>query len=155
MLAAPEAVFAYLDDHRRLAAHMTEPSWKMAGSHMTISLDGTEGRAVGSRISLSGTVLGVPLQVDEVVTVYAAPVSKAWQTVGSPHLLVIGAYEMGFSVRSLPHGSELTVFIDYALPEGAASRVLGHLFGGAYARWCTNRMARDASTHFNLRHRRE
>ena len=148
---APDAVFAYLDDHRRMAAHMTERSWKMAGSRMMISLDAKEGRAVGSQISLSGRILGVLLQVDETVTVYAPPVSKTWQTVGSPHLLVIGAYEMGFSLRPLPHGSELTVFINYALPDGGASRVLGQLFGRAYARWCTKRMARDAMTHFNGR----
>ena len=79
---APDAVFAYLDDHRRMAAHMTERSWKMAGSRMMISLDAKEGRAVGSQISLSGRILGVLLQVDETVTVYAPPVSKTWQTVG-------------------------------------------------------------------------
>ncbi len=152
LVAAPNAVFAYLDDHRRMAAHMTDRSWKMAGSRMTISMDEKDGRAVDSRISLGGKVLGVPLQVDETVTVYAPPLSKTWQTVGSPHLLVIGAYEMGFFICPLLRGSELTVFIDYALPEGGASRVLGHLFGSAYARWCTNRMARDAETRFNRSH---
>ncbi len=149
MHAAPDAVFAYLDDHRRMAAHMMEGSWAMAGSRMTVSLDEKNGRSIGSRISLDGRFLGVPLHVDETVTVYAEPVSKAWHTVGVPHLLVVGAYEMGFSIRPLQHGSELTVFIDYALPDGAVSRLLGHLFGGKYARWCTNTMAGDARTHFD------
>ena len=132
-----------------MAAHMTDRSWKMAFSRMTISMDAKDGRAVGSRIALTGRILGILLQVDETVTVYAPPVSKAWHTVGAPHLLVIGAYEMGFFIRPLPHGSALTVFIDFALPDGGVSRVLGRLFGRVYARWCTNTMAGDALKHFD------
>jgi hypothetical protein len=40
------------------------------------------------------------------------------------------------------------VFIDYALPARALARWLGRTFGGAYARWCTHRMVRDAVAHF-------
>ena len=151
MSATPATVFALLDDHRRMAAHMTEPSWRMAGSHMTIEMDEQQGRAVGSKITLSGKVLGLSLKVEEIVTQYDVPRAKAWKTVGSPRLLVIGHYSMGFSLVPRQGGSVLRVFIDYSPPDKGVSRLLGRVFGKAYARWCTNRMARDATMHFNLR----
>ena len=88
--APPVEVFDFLDDHRRLSAHMTEPSWQMAGSSMTIVMDTNQGRALGSRITLSGRILGLSLEVEEVVTKYDPPHSKTWETVGTPRLLVIG-----------------------------------------------------------------
>ena len=149
--ASPVEVFDFLDDHRRLSAHMTEPSWQMAGSSMTIGMDEKQGRALGSRITLSGSILGLSLEVEEVVTQYNPPFSKAWETVGSPRLLVIGPYGMGFSVSARQGGSLLRVFIDYSPPGAGAARVLGQLFGKSYARWCTQRMVRDAMVHFNAR----
>ena len=149
--ALPIEVFDFLDDHRRLSAHMTEPSWQMAGSSMTIGMDEKQGRALGSRITLSGSILGLSLEVEEVVTQYNPPFSKAWETVGSPRLLVIGPYGMGFSVSARQGGSLLRVFIDYSPPGAGAARVLGQLFGKSYARWCTQRMVRDAMVHFNAR----
>ena len=146
--APPVEVFALLDDHRRLAAHMTKPSWMMAGSHMTIDIDEKEGHASGSKIVLSGKILGLSLMVEEVVTEYDAPYTKAWATIGSPRLLVIGPYRMGFSIFHRHDGSLLRVSIDYSAPNKGVSRLLGRLFGKSYARWCTNRMARDAAMHF-------
>ncbi len=149
--APPAQVFALLDDHRRLAAHMTKASWMMAGSHMRIDMDEKEGHAAGSKIALNGTVLGLPLMVEEVVTEYGPPYSKAWQTIGMPRLLVIGPYRMGFSLSGQQGGSRLRVFIDYSPPNKGVSHLLGRLFGTWYARWCTNRMARDAAEHFQTR----
>ena len=141
VVAAPPAeVFALLDDHARLSAHMTRRSWMMAGSRMAIDLDAQGGRAVGSKIRLHGRILGIPLDVEEVVTEREPPYAKAWETIGSPRLLVVGPYRMGFRLEPRGDASALTVFIDYEAPAGALSR--------AYARWCTERMARDARAHF-------
>jgi hypothetical protein len=146
--ATAAEVFDFLDDHRRLSAHMTKSSWMMAGSRMTIDMDEKQGRAAGSKITLSGKIIGLSLNVEEVVTEYDHPNSKAWETIGSPRLLVIGSYRMGFSLSSRQGGSLLRVFIDYSLPSQGVSRFLGRVFGKSYARWCTNRMARDAIMHF-------
>jgi hypothetical protein len=149
LVAAPaERVFAHLDDHARLSSHMSESSWMMGGGRMTIEFDEGRGRKLGSRIRLAGKVFGIDLSVEEVVTEHRPPYNKAWQTIGSPKLLVIGAYRMGFEL--LPRGghSELCVFIDYELPDGAIARRLGRLFSGIYARWCTRRMAEDAVKYF-------
>ncbi len=149
--APPAEVFDLVGDHRRMVAHMTKSSWMMAGSHMTIQMDENEGRAIGSTIALKGKILGLPLSVEEVITEYDPPHSKAWETIGSLRLLVIGSYRMGFAISPRQAGSRLRVFIDYSLPDEGVARLLGLMLGKSYARWCTNRMARDAAKHFQTR----
>ena len=73
---------------------------------------------------------------------------KVWETTGTPNLLVIGQYRMGYEITPKGRASLLRVFIDYALPDGPFSGLLGGLFGNFYARWCTRRMADDAAKHF-------
>ncbi|HEY0834247.1 MAG TPA: SRPBCC family protein [Azospirillum sp.] len=142
--ATPEQLFAHLDDHERLAAHMEKRSAMMMGGHMTYAFDDTGGRAVGSVIRMGGSVLGVTLEVEEVVTERIPPRRKVWETVGRPRLLIIGAYRMGFDIEPKGGGSTVRVFIDYRHPTSLAGRVLGRLFARAYARWCVERMAQDA-----------
>ena len=149
--APADEVFTHLDDHSRLSAHMTQPSWIMAGSRMTIELDAAEGRAVGAVIRLRGRVLGIPLSVEEIVTERGPPLRKVWNTTGRPRLLVIGPYRMGYEITPRARSAQLRVFIDYALPDGPIAQWLGRLFGSSYARWCTRRMANDAAVHFQER----
>ncbi len=99
--AAPGELFAELDDHARLVAHMTRSSAMMAGSSMQFSFDETRGQAVGSKILMKD-------------------------------------------------GSWLTVFIDYQ-DSPAPWRWLGRLLGPAYARWCTQSMAKGAADVFSSR----
>ena len=148
-LAAPaRAVFDYLDDPTRLSAHMTESSWMMGNSRMTIEVDGGGGRRPGSEIRLSGRIFGAELSVAERVIEHDPPRVKVWQTIGSPRLLIIGQYRMGLRIDAQPGGSMLTVFIDYELPQSWPGRGLGWLLGGFYARWCTRQMVEDARRHF-------
>lgn len=138
-------LFARLDDHARLSSHMRESSWRMLGSRMELAFDAAGGRAVGSHVRLTGRVLGIPLAVEEAVTERTPPERKVWETLGTPRLLVIGSYRMGFEIaRAAERRSRLRVFIAYALPEPAPARWLGRVLGGAYARWCVDRMLRDA-----------
>lgn len=146
--ASPAEVFAFLDDHRRLSSHMTRPSLMMAGGRMTLSFDALEGRALGAKITLKGRVLGMALAVEEAVTQYQPPHSKTWQTVGTPKLLVVGAYTMGFTIQPKGNAALLQVFIDYAPPDRGFARLLGRVFGKTYAAWCTKRMVDDAAAHF-------
>jgi hypothetical protein len=156
-LQAPAGrVFAQLDDHTRLAAHMSRRSWRLGWGRMDLHLDERAGRAIGSRIRLEGRVLGVRLALEEVVTEHAPPTRKVWMTVGTPQLFVIGPYRMGFVLMPAAAGASgggadaatLTVFIDYSLPDRGLSRLLGRLFGHWYARWCTERMVTDARAAF-------
>jgi len=142
--------FAYIDDPTRLSSHMSESSWKMGGGRMEVVLDQGRGQKVGSQIRLIGRVFGIELLVDEVVVERDPPHRKVWETTGSPKLLVIGPYRMGFDLSTNENGLMLRVFIDYALPERAPARWLGRLFGKYYARWCTQQMVDDAVKHFAL-----
>ena len=118
---------------------------------METELDEGRGQKIGSRIRLSGRVLGVELSVEEIVTERNPPRRKVWETIGAPKLLVIGPYRMGFELSPQGKGSMLRVFIEYALPESAPARWLGRLFGRYYARWCTQQMVDDAVRHFETR----
>jgi len=149
VVAAPaEVIFDELDDHRRLSAHMAEPSWIMLGSRMDLRFDTAGGRAVGSRIRLDGRVLGIPLAVEEAVVERISPTRKVWQTIGTPGLLVVAGYRMGFEITPAGLNAKLRIFIDYDLPRGGRSRWLGRLFGARYARWCVERMLSDAVARF-------
>jgi hypothetical protein len=141
----PEQVFAKLDDHARLAAHMAKPSWRMGWATMRIITDPHRSRGVGSHIALRGRVFGFRLSVDEAVTRYEPPSLKEWETTEEPRLLVIGQYRMAFSATALRDGTELRVTIDYNRPTSPFPRLLGVLFGRMYARWCTSQMVSDAA----------
>jgi hypothetical protein len=145
--APPETLFAEIDDPERLADHMTSSSMMMAGSSMQYSYDDKAGKAVGSRIGMSGTMLGIRLGLEEIVTERDPPLRKAWETLGEPRLLVIGSYRMGFEIAAREGGSRLTVFIDWNDPP-APWLWLGRLLGPAYARWCARSMANGAADHF-------
>lgn len=147
--ASAANLFARLDNHRRLAAHMEKPSWMMAGGTMHVETDAQQARAVGSVIRVSGRVLGMELGVEEVVTERLVPWHKTWETRGAPSLLVIGAYRMGFTISPRLDQSHLAVFIDYRLPPRGIPYLLGLLFGRAYAAWCTRRIATDATAMAN------
>lgn len=116
---------------------------------MTTELDSLRGQAVGSVIRMKGRILGMSLQVEEVVIHHEPPVRKTWETRGQPRLLVIGRYQMGFELSPAAAGTRLRVWIDYSLPSGLAGRWLGKRLGQVYADWCVTRMVRDAVEFFN------
>ena len=146
--ASGDSVFAHVDDHARLSSHMDQSSWMMGGGRMALELDESRGHRVGSRIRVAGRVFGVRLSLEEIVTERTPPQHKVWETSVPPRLLVMGHYRMGFEITPEDTGSRLRVFIDYALPDAPLTRWLGYLFGGYYARWCTQRMVGDAAKHF-------
>jgi hypothetical protein len=148
--APPGRVFDYLDDPLALAAHMSEPSAMMTGSRMSAEVDARGGREVGSKISMSGRMMGLELSLEEVVTERRPPYAKVWETIGSPKLVVIAQYRMGFEVTPSGDAALVRVFVDYRLPPSGPGLWLGRLLGGVYARWCVQSMSRDAARHFSL-----
>ena len=68
--ATDSTVFAFVDNHAQFSSHMSESSWMMGGSQMSTRIDEGKGQAVGSHIVMSGRVLGLHLELDEVVTVH-------------------------------------------------------------------------------------
>ena len=115
------------------------------GRIMPIETDSEGGHAVGSHIRLGGRVLGLALNVECIVTQREPPRFKAWQTVGTPRLLVIGPYRMSVAIEPWSRrGSRVIITIDYALPQNRIWR----WFGPTYARWCVRQMARDLARSF-------
>lgn len=146
--ASAEALFDYLDDHRRLAGHMSRPSMMMLGGRMSYEFDLTEGREIGGRIRMTGAFLGMRLYVEETIVERRPPVRKVWETTNRPLLLVIGSYRMGFDIEATQVGCDLRVFIDYDLPPTTTGRLIGRFLGPTYARWCVDRIASDAAIRF-------
>ena len=116
---------------------------------MSINVDADDGRVVGSKISMQGRMMGIPLSLEEVITERQVPARKVWQTIGTPNLVIMAHYRMGFEFTPSGDASLVRVFIDYSLPTTAPGLWLGRLLGRAYARWCTKQMANDAVKHFN------
>lgn len=127
---------------------MARRSWQLAGASMTIETDVDGGRVVGSHIRLRGNLLGILLRVEGKVVQGDPPKLKAWETVGQPHLQVIGRYRMSVSIDGQGDLSHVKIAIDYALPATAPTRWLGMSFGSMYARWCVRQMARDLVHQF-------
>lgn len=146
--AWPEELFAFLDDQASLGGHMEKPSVMMLGGSMRYVLDTARGQAVGSVSRMEGKVLGLTLSVAEEVVVRDPPRRKVWRTIGTPRLLIIGFYAMGFEIEPGEAGSRLRVFIDYELPADVFGRLLGRALARLYARWCVRRMAHDAAARF-------
>lgn len=144
--ARAREIFPYVDDFSRLSSHMSQSSAMMMGGKMDMSFDDARGQAIGSHVRMKGRIMGIDLFLEEVVTERDPPRHKAWETIGSPRLLVIGSYRLGFDIIDGSDTSVLRVFIDYNLPP--ASRWLGHLFGKMYARWCVQQMVKGARDHF-------
>ena len=149
--ANAEEVFAFADDFTRLSSHMGQSSAMMMGSSMQTSFDEGRGQAVGSHVRMTGRMLGIDLLLDEVVREREAPLHKAWETVGTPRLLVIGGYRLGFDITSIGQRSVLRVFIGYNLPTQPAQRLLGRLFGPVYAKWCVRQMVNGAAASLAIR----
>ncbi|AWC23703.1 hypothetical protein ASC75_08055 [Aminobacter sp. DSM 101952] len=148
--ASPTAIYEFLDDQSNLSAHMRQSSGMMLGSSMDIHMEPDQARHVGSRFGFTGRILGIPLSVEEVVTGREPPISKTWETTAEPRLWVIGRYMMGFELAPTAEaGTILRVYIRYDLPAGGFTRLLGRVFGGIYAAWCTRQMVVDAQKHFD------
>ena len=146
--AQPSVVFDYIDQPQRLSAHMARRSWQLGGASMAIETDADGGRAVGSHIRLAGRMLGIRLYVEGKVVRRDPPNVKAWETVGEPHLLVIGRYRMSVNIDARGDRTHVLIAIDYALPANVPTGWLGMLFGPMYARWCVRQMAQDLVHQF-------
>ena len=146
--ATSEKIFTYIDDHTRFSSHMNKSSWMMGGGKMETTVDEGRGQKIGSHILLSGSAFGIKIFLDEVVTSHEPPFRKAWETVGTPKLLIVGSYGMGIEIKPQNGQSQLCVSIDYDLPP--TNVWLGRLFSGVYAKWCVRQMINGTRDEFIL-----
>ena len=151
--ASAEQVFAYVDDIRNLARHMSEsPSMPMMGSKLTLEIVTPEPTGIGATYRYTGKMLGLVLDFSETVTTYIAGREKIWRTIGHPKMLIMRGYEMRVLVEPVTSATaNLTISIDYELPASGFWRIAGWLLGDAYSRWCLTGMVdgskRDLEQH--------
>ena len=146
--APVEQVFAFLDDPKALSEHMGKSSMMMLGSRLSIDVDANGGRVIGSKVRMHGRMMGVRLSLEEVITERQVPAMKVWETIGTPKLLVIAHYRMGFELTRKGDSALVRVFIDFNLPTKPPRSWFGHWLGAEYARWCTRQMVIGATRHF-------
>lgn len=149
-IAAPaERVFAYADDVRNLARHMSESrSMPMMGSKLTLEITTPHATGVGATYRYSGRMMGLTIDFSETVTTYDPGRKKVWRTIGKPRLLIIDAYEMQVLVEPIhPSAAHLSIGIDYSLPTQPIWNLAGWLLAGTYSRWCLDSMVAGAKRH--------
>lgn len=142
-IAAPaERVFAYVDDIRNLARHMSESrSMPMMGSKLRLEIVTPQVTGVGATYRYSGQMIGWTIDFSETVTHYVPGREKVWRTIGEPQLLIIANYQMNVVVEPvLPDTARLTIGIDYDLPTRGVWRALGTALANTYSRWCLTSM---------------
>ena len=141
-----ESIFAIADERDLLTRHMREPSLMMGGGSMRCDLDALAGKAVGSVIRLTGKGFGFAITVEEVVKERTPPLRKVWATIGTPQLVVIRDYRMGFEIIETAEGCQLRVWIDYALPQSGVRHWLGRLLAPTFVRWCVENMLHEVQS---------
>ena len=146
---AASDVFAFLDTHENIAGHMDRPSWAMLGGTMKASLDADAGKREGSVIRIESKVLGIAVSLTEQIVQRVPPRAKQWETFGTPKLIVMGRYRMGFEIVPSSDICSVTVSIDYDFPRDRLGRCLGKLFGPTYARWCLKQIIVAAENQFH------
>lgn len=140
--APAERVFAYVDNIRNLARHMSKGrSMPMMGSKLKLEIMTARTNGCRSRLPLLRPDDGVDNRLFRNVTRYIAGCEKICRTTGEPQLLIIAGYEMRVLVEPVsPTSSRLTIGIDYELPRASIWRLLGWSLAGSYSRWCLTSM---------------
>lgn len=142
--AQSDRVFAYVDNIRNIARHMSERgSVPMMGAKLDLEIVTPEATGIGAIYRYSGRVMGLTIDFCETVTQYKPGREKVWRTIDQPRLLIMDGYEIRVMVERVgAASSKLTMSIDYKLPGSRFLRLLGHLLAPNYARLCLDSMLR-------------
>lgn len=140
----PGEVFAHLDDIRNVGKHMQGSAGPLLGGRLRLEVVSKEPTGVGATYRWSGRILGLAIELTEVVTEWVPGHSKRWRTTGEVRLIIMGGYELGFLLTPSSAGTVVTLDLEYDLPQGWLGRLLGRLLAGWYARWCLRSILRGA-----------
>lgn len=143
--ASVEDVFDYADEHANYYSHVIKFA-RLLGGRMNLEMDEGRGKSVGSRIRVSGKILGKSLSLEEVITSRQAPFGKAWESVGNPAFLIVGQYRYEIQIKRQASGSMLSVVFDSNPPE--ASGWLRQWFSQVYSKACAREMAKSTRNYF-------
>ena len=150
--APPSRVFVWLDDPRNTGWHMNRRSFAMAGASLRVAQLSEHATGEGATYRSSGRMLGLRIDFTTTVVRWVENEEKVWRTIGEPHLVVIGHFEMRFTTTAFEGGTRLILSLDYDFPTSWFGRRLGWLLAGPYARWCVRRIINDVLAKFGGHH---
>lgn len=147
--ASPAEVFSRLDDMTEIGKHMTESSMPLMGSKLKFAILSPNETDIGATYRYYGKIMGLTLDITEVVRRYKLNEEKFWETIGEPKIIIMSHYVLGFQLKPTTGGTQATFSIDYEIPQRGLGKVLGILLSNWYAHWCL-RMMLDRVNKVNL-----
>ena len=144
IFAPPDKVFAYMDDINNVGWHMSgEGAMPMMGSRLQLEvIDDSEG--IGATYRWKGSVMGMAIDIKEIVTNWTAGREKTWRTIEKPKMIVMSDYTMHLLLTPIERGTDVLFEIDYSLPKTPWGWMIGKLLARKYAKWCLQRACNDA-----------
>lgn len=141
--AAPEKVFAQMDDFSKTGMHMSENSMMMMGSKLKLDQLSLNSSGLGAKYRWYGKMMGMTIDFEEKVTKWDPPKLKEWETLDDAQIIIMRWYCMGFKITPSENGTIVSMSISYEPPKAWFFRLLSFLLGPSYCRWCLNNMLND------------
>ena len=141
--AAPDKVFAMIDDLGVTGMHMTKSSTMMMGNKLSLEYLTNNHTGLGSRYRWKGTMMGMKMDLTVEVTKWIEGVEKTWETIGEAKMIIYSWYRMHLLVKPLTGGSEAELSITYEKPNGWFARIISFFFADWYCNWCLKNMLVD------------
>lgn len=148
--AAPEIVFAQMDDFSKTGMHMSESSMMMMGSKLKLEQLSPNSSGLGAKYRWYGKMMGMTIDFEEKVTKWEPPKLKEWETIGEAQIIIMRWYRMGFKITPAENGTIVSMSITYEPPKAWFFRLLSFLFGPLYCNWCLNNMLNDTKKALEL-----
>jgi len=142
--AAPDKVFAMIDDLGVTGMHMTKSSAMMMGSKLHLEYLTTNHTGLGSKYRWTGTMMGMKMDFTVEVTMWIEGVEKVWETIGETKMIIYSWYRMHLLVKPTTDGSEAELSITYEKPKDWFAKILSFLLADWYCNWCLKNMLNDA-----------
>lgn len=141
--STPEKVFRQMDDFSKTGMHMSESSMMMMGSKLKLEQLSSQPTGIGAKYRWYGTMMGMTIDLSEIVTKWKPPQSKEWETVGDAQIIIMSWYRMWFEITEAKEGTVAKLSISYLPPKQWYYKILSFFFVTWYCNWCLNNMLQD------------
>lgn len=138
-----EKVFQQMDDFSKTGMHMSESSMMMMGSKLKLEQLSSQSTGVGAKYRWYGTMMGMTIDLSEMVTKWQPPQSKEWETVGDAQIIIMSWYRMRFEINTAKDATVVKLSISYLPPKQWYYKILSFFFATWYCNWCLNNMLQD------------
>lgn len=141
--AAPEIVFAQIDDFSKTGMHMSQSSMMLMGSKLKLDQLSLNSNGVGAKYRWYGSMMGLTLDFTQNITKWESPKLKEWETIGEAKIIIMSWYRMWFEISTANNETKVNLFISYLPPKEWYNKILSFLFVRLYCWWCLKKMLED------------